>query len=202
MEKEDCILVSHHDALSDVVSASQSIGHSIGVKIHRSLHAHRNISSLFCLLWIVCIAFCMSHLFFHQNAYPSIDPTSLRYLSVLHPETISSVVVTSASSASFTQSSSMTDLSSNVASNELATLQCQDSYGGPSDEYAQEMVYWHDIPSDAQYISPLRRKVLQSSSRRQRKYMVRTLLGDERTLGIVKQFEDWLMNIRSSVLTN
>ena len=35
----------------------------------------------------------------------------------------------------------------------LAHLSCKD-FGGPDDEFAQEMVYWADIPSDANYMSP------------------------------------------------
>ena len=36
----------------------------------------------------------------------------------------------------------------------LATLSCE-AHGGPSTAEAQEMVYWHDIPSDTKYTSPL-----------------------------------------------
>ena len=39
----------------------------------------------------------------------------------------------------------------------LATLSCE-AHGGPSTEEAQEMVYWHDIPSDTKYRSPLFRQ--------------------------------------------
>ena len=35
----------------------------------------------------------------------------------------------------------------------IAGLNC-DRYGGPSPEVAQEMVYWRDIPSDNDYLSP------------------------------------------------
>jgi len=35
----------------------------------------------------------------------------------------------------------------------MSTLKC-DSFGGPSQELAQELVYWQEIPSDASYISP------------------------------------------------
>ena len=35
----------------------------------------------------------------------------------------------------------------------LATLSCA-AHGGPDDAAAREMVYWHDIPSDATYTSP------------------------------------------------
>lgn len=35
----------------------------------------------------------------------------------------------------------------------LKGLLCE-KYGGPSPEVAQEMVYWSDIPSDAEYVSP------------------------------------------------
>ena len=35
----------------------------------------------------------------------------------------------------------------------LSHLSC-DKYGGPSPEIASEMVYWSDIPSDANYMSP------------------------------------------------
>jgi hypothetical protein len=38
-----------------------------------------------------------------------------------------------------------------------AHLSCT-AHGGPNDEYAQEMVYWSDIPSDARYVSPFRAK--------------------------------------------
>ena len=36
---------------------------------------------------------------------------------------------------------------------ELATLDCK-AYGGPSEEVAQEMVYWSEIPHDSLYVSP------------------------------------------------
>ena len=39
----------------------------------------------------------------------------------------------------------------------LAGLNC-DKYGGPPSDIAQEMVYWEDIPSDTQYVSPFKRK--------------------------------------------
>lgn len=35
----------------------------------------------------------------------------------------------------------------------VAGLNC-DKYGGPSEEIASEMVYWRDIPSDAEFVSP------------------------------------------------
>ena len=38
----------------------------------------------------------------------------------------------------------------------LAGLECGE-YSGPSEETASEMVYWRDIPSDAEYVSPLKR---------------------------------------------
>lgn len=37
----------------------------------------------------------------------------------------------------------------------IAGLSCA-KYGGPDDETAKEMVYWSDIPSDAEYISPFK----------------------------------------------
>lgn len=37
----------------------------------------------------------------------------------------------------------------------IAGLNC-DPHGGPSREYAAEMVYWQDIPTDAQYVSPFK----------------------------------------------
>ena len=39
----------------------------------------------------------------------------------------------------------------------LAGLSCA-KYGGPSDEVAQEMVYWSDIPSDSQFVSPFKKE--------------------------------------------
>ena len=45
----------------------------------------------------------------------------------------------------------------------IAKLSCG-QYGGPADEFASEMVYWSDIPSDSHYVSPLRS---QRGSRRQ-----------------------------------
>lgn len=35
----------------------------------------------------------------------------------------------------------------------LAHLFCA-AHGGPADEFAQEMVYWQDIPSDQRFVSP------------------------------------------------
>lgn len=43
------------------------------------------------------------------------------------------------------------------SSSEIAKLSCT-KHGGPEDEFAQEMVYWEDIPSDARYVSPLKAK--------------------------------------------
>lgn len=37
----------------------------------------------------------------------------------------------------------------------VAGLNC-DAYGGPSEEDAAEMVYWQDIKTDAQFVSPLK----------------------------------------------
>jgi len=42
---------------------------------------------------------------------------------------------------------------SSWSGHKLAGLHC-DAYGGPSEEIAQEMVYWQDIPSDSDYMSP------------------------------------------------
>lgn len=39
----------------------------------------------------------------------------------------------------------------------LSGLNC-DAFGGPPREKAQEMVYWSDIPSDSQYVSPFHEK--------------------------------------------
>lgn len=47
----------------------------------------------------------------------------------------------------------------------LATLNC-DRWGGPSQEFAQEMVYWKVIPADTKYRSPFQVKKGQ-----QKKYM-------------------------------
>lgn len=41
----------------------------------------------------------------------------------------------------------------NTATHEVAGLNC-DRYNGPSEEIAAEMVYWRDIPKDAEFISP------------------------------------------------
>ncbi len=37
---------------------------------------------------------------------------------------------------------------------DLAGLSCAD-HGGPSNDHAAEMVYWSDIPSDADFKSPI-----------------------------------------------
>jgi hypothetical protein len=42
---------------------------------------------------------------------------------------------------------------SSTSSRKIAGLNC-DRFGGPSEEIAAEMVYWRDIPNDAQYHSP------------------------------------------------
>jgi len=44
-------------------------------------------------------------------------------------------------------------LSSKPESHHIAGLKC-DKHGGPSEEIAAEMIYWEDIPKDAQYVSP------------------------------------------------
>ena len=45
---------------------------------------------------------------------------------------------------------------------QFPTLDCQ-AFGGPSKEVAQEMVYWADISSDAQWQSPFRAKTSQDT---------------------------------------
>jgi hypothetical protein len=45
------------------------------------------------------------------------------------------------------------ELFNNGEENLLAGLNC-DRWGGPSNDLAEEMVYWEDIPSDSQFISP------------------------------------------------
>jgi hypothetical protein len=55
------------------------------------------------------------------------------------------------------------------ASAMVAHLSCA-KHGGPEDEFAQEMVYWQDIPSDARYVSPFHSKHSQ-----EKRYMVRTV---------------------------
>ena len=45
----------------------------------------------------------------------------------------------------------------NPHSKRVAGLNC-DKFGGPSPEEAQEMVYWEDIPSDAEWVSPFHYK--------------------------------------------
>ena len=51
----------------------------------------------------------------------------------------------------------------------VAHLSCA-KHGGPEDEFAQEMVYWQDIPSDARYVSPFHSKHSQ-----EKRYMVRSV---------------------------
>ena len=45
--------------------------------------------------------------------------------------------------------------SSNHTEHRIGGLSCK-KYGGPSDRIAQEMVYWKDIPTDSQFVSPLK----------------------------------------------
>jgi hypothetical protein len=47
----------------------------------------------------------------------------------------------------------------------IATLSCE-PYGGPPDEFAQEMIYWQNVPSDELYVSPFKQK-----KGEQRRYM-------------------------------
>ncbi|KAG7366864.1 GDP-fucose protein O-fucosyltransferase [Nitzschia inconspicua] len=44
-----------------------------------------------------------------------------------------------------------------INTHKIANLNCN-AYRGPSQEAAQEMVYWEDIPQDAEYVSPFHRK--------------------------------------------
>ena len=45
----------------------------------------------------------------------------------------------------------------NGSSRRIPTLDCT-AYGGPSNEFAQkEMVYWEDIPSDSNFVSPFKK---------------------------------------------
>jgi len=44
-----------------------------------------------------------------------------------------------------------------AAGHTLGGLSCA-AHGGPSDEIASEMIYWSDIPSDSDYVSPFKKK--------------------------------------------
>jgi len=48
------------------------------------------------------------------------------------------------------------DSPTNEHEHRLAGLNC-DKWGGPSNEAAEEMVYWEDIPSDSHHVSPFRK---------------------------------------------
>jgi len=52
----------------------------------------------------------------------------------------------------------------------LAGLSCA-KYGGPSDESANEMVYWSDIPSDSSYASPFKKKAPNLRGKKMIQYM-------------------------------
>lgn len=49
----------------------------------------------------------------------------------------------------------LSETHSSVPDHQIAGLSC-DRFGGPSKEQSQEMVYWEDIPKDANFISPLK----------------------------------------------
>lgn len=55
-----------------------------------------------------------------------------------------------------TKSGTRTSPIPNEHEHRLAGLSC-DKWGGPSDELAEEMVYWEDIPSDAHHVSPFKK---------------------------------------------
>lgn len=59
--------------------------------------------------------------------------------------------------ASVSARSSSTVKDGAPVASKIASLSCE-KYGGPPDQYASEMVYWSDIPSDSQYVSPLQKK--------------------------------------------
>jgi hypothetical protein len=44
-----------------------------------------------------------------------------------------------------------------ASQHKVSGLSCK-AYGGPNDEDAAEMVYWRDIPVDASFVSPFKRK--------------------------------------------
>lgn len=49
------------------------------------------------------------------------------------------------------------DLISESSPTKLAELNCE-TFGGPSKEISQEMVYWEDIPADESFVSPFFRQ--------------------------------------------
>ena len=59
--------------------------------------------------------------------------------------------------SNYDEDASSSSSSSSSEGHTLAGLNC-DRYGGPSSHIAQEMVYWEDIPTDTQYVSPFKRK--------------------------------------------
>ena len=65
----------------------------------------------------------------------------------------------------------------------LGGLSC-DKHGGPSDEVAAEMVYWSDIPSDSQFVSPFKKEG-------ETKYMTFEPDGGEFLVHICCNFHAW-----------
>ena len=65
----------------------------------------------------------------------------------------------------------------------LGGLSCA-KHGGPSDEVASEMVYWSDIPSDSQFVSPFKKEG-------ETKYMTFEPDGGEFIVGVCCNFHTW-----------
>ena len=65
----------------------------------------------------------------------------------------------------------------------LGGLSCA-KHGGPSDEGAAEMVYWSDIPSDSQFVSPFKKEG-------ETKYMTFEPDGGEFIVGVCCNFHTW-----------
>jgi hypothetical protein len=70
----------------------------------------------------------------------------------------------------------------------IATLSCE-SHGGPPDEFAQEMIYWQDVPEDQHYVSPFKQK-----KGEQRRYMTFEPDGGEISCCVRADFHSSLSN--------
>jgi len=79
------------------------------------------------------------------------------FVGILHAENTPKIHEQESGSSAFHQAMTTFVVGNVDEKPKMATLSCQ-AHGGPSDEHAQEMVYWQDIPSDTHFVSPFRAK--------------------------------------------
>lgn len=110
-----------------------------------------NINVLFFILLAISLSSTLLISWFHHQYMQLKAPTRIRAEKIQHD----GAVIAEPSKGSKPSEGSEPSVETSTILE--AHLSCE-PYGGPSDAVAQKMVYWSDIPKDAQFVSPYKKR--------------------------------------------